>query len=80
MEKRRNKSLCDNFDAIFGNRSLVQDCVQLIVLHRHVHVYCVLAKSSNSDSSVTQLFKSRMANIPKTLHAIGLLGKNTIST
>ena len=30
-------------------------------------VYCVLAKSSNSNSYITQLFKSRMANFPKTL-------------
>ena len=28
-------------------------------------VYCIFAKSANSNSWITQLFKSRMANFPK---------------
>ena len=30
-------------------------------------VYCVFAKSTNSNSWIALLFKSRMANFPKTL-------------
>ena len=32
-----------------------------------VLLYCVFAKSANANSLITQLFKSRMANFPKTL-------------